>query len=194
LWEIERDVLLALLKKWLEFEKGRVCEDMLISQMERCFGDLSPEEKHPAFRVTAGRHSFEFRGRIDRVDASPDGKKARVVDYKTGTLPDSMASKARTPLMSGERIQIAVYQGALSTMDEFKSVVAAEGEYLFLQPKDGRIAPCVYTNEELMKASKALPGILEVLGDCIGTPGCSRRSGRPAPHLMRISATLRPQS
>jgi ATP-dependent helicase/DNAse subunit B len=167
LWEIERDALLAMLKQWLMFEKERAGEGMLVFKLERAFGELGPAEVYPAFRMKAGNRAFEFRGRIDRVDISRDGKRVRIVDYKTGTLPDSMAKDTRTPLMSGERIQIAVYKGALSVMNEFQNVQNVEGEYLHLQPKDARIVPCPYTNDELQAASKALPDVLEVLGDGI---------------------------
>lgn len=182
LWEIERDALMATLRRWLEFERGRADPDMLISQLERGFGEITPGEKLPALRLQAGKHVFEFRGRIDRVDVSRDGKTARVIDYKCGTLPDTMTARGRSPLMSGERIQIAVYKGALSTMDEFRNVESVEGEYLYLQPKDGQIAPCAYTQEELQNASASLPRILQVLADCL-------ESGV---FFARTSGTVRP--
>jgi ATP-dependent helicase/nuclease subunit B len=166
LWEVERDALVELLKEWLMFEKARAQEGMRIAHLEQSFGTFSSGESCPPFRVQAGSHAFDFRGRIDRIDVSIDGKRARVIDYKTGALPDSMANpKIRTPLMSGERIQIAVYRGALSVLSEFAGLESIEGEYLHLQPKDGRIVACVFSDEELQKASQNLPGILEIAGD-----------------------------
>ena len=182
LWEIERDSFLALLDRWLVYEKGRAGEDMLPAGLERVFGEILPGERHPVFRLQAGRHTFDFRGKIDRIDLSRAGKHARVIDYKTGSLPDSMAKKSRTPLMSGERIQIAIYRGALSVLDEFKNVQAVEGEYLHMQPKDGRIVPCRFTDKELWDASLALPDILEIVGDGI-------ESGV---FFARTAGTLRP--
>jgi ATP-dependent helicase/nuclease subunit B len=167
LWEIERDALMTMLGNWLAFEKERIKNGLSPVQMERAFGKFSEDEQYPAFRLQAGKHIFNFRGKIDRIDISRDGKHARVVDYKTGGLPESMAGSKRTPLMSGEKIQIAVYKGALLSLGEFRDLEIIEGEYLHLQPKDGRIVPCSYTAEELQKASSALPGILEALGDGI---------------------------
>jgi hypothetical protein len=46
-------------------------------------------------------------------------------------------------------------------------VSAVECEYLHLQPKDGQIVSCRFTDEELRKAADALPGILEIAGDGI---------------------------
>ena len=184
LWEIECDTFLGLLDAWIVFEKARADEGLFPVRLEQAFGEIAPGEKHPAFRLRAGRHAFDFRGRIDRVDVSRDGKRARVIDYKTGSLPDSMAKRSRTPLMSGERIQVVVYRGALSVLDEFKDVEDVEGEYLHLQPRDGRIVPCRFTVEELRKAGDALPGILEIIGDGIEngaffarTAGTVRRGG-----------------
>ena len=157
-------------------------KDLLPAQLEQTFGKLTPGDPQAAFRLIAGRHVFDFRGRIDRVDISRDGTRARVTDYKTGSLPDSMAGKKRTPLMSGERIQLVVYRGALSVLDQFKGVETIEGEYLYLQPKDGRIMPCKFTDAELQEAAKALPGILEILGD--GIEGGA--------FFIRTSGTVRP--
>jgi RecB family exonuclease len=171
LWEIESESIVALLREWLAFEKRRLCEGMFVSSLERPFGVFSDEERYPAFRLQAGKHTFDFRGRIDRVDLSRDGKRARVIDYKTGMLPDSMAPRkgARQLLMSGEKIQIAVYKGALGVLEEFKEVNFVEGEYLHLQPKDARPVPCAFSVEELEKASQLLPKILEIIGDGIET-------------------------
>jgi RecB family exonuclease len=184
LWEIESDALLAMIQNWLTFEKERAGEDYLPTRLEQAFGQFKRRDDHPAYRVQAGSDAFSFRGRIDRVDISRDGARARVIDYKTGTLPDSMAGKKRTPLMSGERIQLVVYRGALSILDEFKSVKTVEGEYLHLQPKDGRIVPCSFADTELQDAAQTLPGILEIVGNGIGsgaffirTSGMVRPSG-----------------
>ncbi len=167
LWEIESEGLLMMLRNWLVYEKNRIKEGLFPAQLERVFGEFSAREQYPALRVKAGRHHFAFRGRIDRIDFSADGKRARVIDYKTGTLPKSMAGKTRTPLMSGERIQIVIYHDALSVLEEFQDVEAVDGEYLHLQPKDGRIVPCSFTGEELRQASQELPRVLKILGDGI---------------------------
>ena len=168
LWEIERDALLEMLSRWLDFERSRADCGMRVARLEKTFGEFGPEEKFPAFRLNAGRHGFDFRGRIDRVDLSGDGKRARVVDYKTGALPESMANKnTRTLLMSGERIQIVVYTGALSVLDEFKGVETIEGEYLHLQPKNGLTVSCSFTHDELQSGARALTDVLKIVGDGI---------------------------
>ena len=84
--------------------------------------------------------------------------------------------------MSGERIQIVIYRGALSVLNEFQGVEAVEGEYLHLQPKDGQVVRCRFTDEELREASRTLPAILEIVGDGI-------ESGV---FFARTSGTVRP--
>lgn len=185
LWECERDAFLALLDRWLAFERNRAAGGLLPVGLERGFGEIKPGERYPAFRLQAGRHCFDFRGRIDRVDVSTDGKRARVVDYKTGSLPDSMKGKKKTPLMSGERIQITVYRGALSVLDEYRDVEEIEGEYLHLQPKDGQVVPCHFTDAELRDGARSLAEILEIVGDGIeGGAFFARSAGtvRPSGH------------
>ena len=186
LWEIERDALLKMLTGWLAFEKSRADSGMRVSRVEQVFGEFGPEEKFPPLRLAAGRHTFNFRGRIDRVDFSKDRKHARVVDYKTGMLPDSMARESsRTVLMAGERIQVALYAGALSVLEGFENVETVEGEYLHLQPKNGLTVPCSFQHEELQNALQALKRILEIAGDGIeGGLFFARTSGkiRPSGH------------
>jgi len=184
IWEIETESLLGMLHNWIVFETKRAGDGLNPSRFELVFGEFSDEASFPAFRVETGRHSFDFRGRIDRVDVSPDGQRARVVDYKTGALPQSMASKSRTPLMGGERIQLAVYRGALSVLDAYRSVQSVEGEYLHLQPRDARILASSFSDCELEQASGQLGGVLDILGDGIGsglffarTSGMLRPSG-----------------
>jgi ATP-dependent helicase/nuclease subunit B len=163
LWEIERDALMQVLRQWLEFEVQRADGTMRIVCLEQSFGSFPGQESFPAYHVQTGQRAFDFRGKIDRVDISSDGKHARVTDYKTGMLPDSMTRKTRPLLMAGERIQLAIYKGALGALGGFAGVESIEGEYLYLQPRDGCVLPCVSTDAELSKASKALPHILDIL-------------------------------
>ncbi len=167
LWEIERGGLERLLRNWLSFEKGRAAEGLLPASLERPFGRFGPGESYPELRVQAGKHEFVFRGRIDRIDLSRDGKHARVIDYKTGALPDSMSRIGRPLLMAGEKMQVAVYRGALAELEGLEKVERIEGEYLHLQPKDGKILPSSFDVRMLSEASRRLPEILEIIGDGI---------------------------
>ncbi len=163
LWEIERDRLLGALQNWLQFERDRAGAGWLPSYMERTFGTFPGNDATPPYRVQGRNCAFDFRGRIDRVDLSPDGRSARVVDYKTGALPKSMGPRERTLLMGGEKVQLAIYCGALSVMGDLKSVEHVEGEYLHIQPYDGEVVPCIYSDGDLRAAAERLPEMLEIV-------------------------------
>jgi ATP-dependent helicase/nuclease subunit B len=163
LWEIERDRLLATLAAWLEFEKARGQPNCLPLHFERVFGTFGGEAGSTPYRLQGQGAALEFRGRIDRIDIAPDGLDARVVDYKTGVLPKSMRSPSRSLLMAGEKIQLAVYCGALVSMPDLAGVRHIEGEYLHLQTRDGSIASCAYDHGELRAAIQRLPEMLEIV-------------------------------
>lgn len=57
--------------------------------------------------VGAGR-AVTFRGRIDRVDVSPDGNRAVVYDYKTGSA-DRYAGLQDDPVEGGTLLQLPIY-------------------------------------------------------------------------------------
>ena len=66
---------------------------------ERSFGEMRPSDGRtgdggrqgraawPPLRIGDGRDAVFVKGRIDRIDVTRDGTRARVIDYKTGTLP-----------------------------------------------------------------------------------------------------------
>jgi RecB family exonuclease len=182
LWEIEREGLEKLLMNWLDWETERVAQGLLPVQSEVAFGKFSYASETPGLRLQAGRHLFVFRGRIDRIDLSGEGYRARVIDYKTGMLPRSMDKRQRPLLMGGEKIQIAVYRGALAVVGGFERLETVEGEYLHLQPRDGEIVPCSFSDESLDEAYRRLPEILEIMGDGIeGGVFFARASGTVRP-------------
>ncbi|MGA2263052.1 MAG: PD-(D/E)XK nuclease family protein, partial [Acidobacteriota bacterium] len=182
LWEIELDQLLTMLRNWLVFEVERGGPAWRPAHLERSFGAFPGLVAGPGYRVQGPRHAFEFRGRIDRIDLSIDGRRARVIDYKTGKLPPTMAGSRKTPLMAGEKIQLATYYGALSVMEDLAGVESVEGEYLHLQPADGRIVPCSFGEEELRTAAARLPEMLEIIRDGMeGGVFFARSSGRVRP-------------
>jgi ATP-dependent helicase/nuclease subunit B len=165
LWEIERDRLLSLLGKWLQYERSRSGDGLIPAAAELPFGPFNKRDVTPGLVIEAGRHRFELRGFIDRVDVSADAMHARVVDYKIGRLPDAM--RKGTALLAGERIQLPVYRGALSGIAGFEKLESVEGEFLHLQPADGRIVQRSFGAPELEEACRRLPAVLEIVGDGI---------------------------
>jgi ATP-dependent helicase/nuclease subunit B len=185
LWEIERDSLLLVLDTWLTYERNRHLEGLIPLRFEQPFGEMSSGQSVPPLRIRAAEFVFDFRGRIDRIDLSADGKRGRVIDYKTGPLPASMKTRKRTPLMSGERIQLVIYREALVVLGDLGKLESVEGEYLHLQTREGRTESCFFSHEELLAAAKNLPAMLEVYGEGIEQGvffARTRGSVRPAGH------------
>lgn len=185
LWEIERDGLLCLLRRWLDFERQRSGQGLVPARLERPFGKMGTPADAPPYTVRAGRHTFSLRGRIDRLDLTRDGCGARVIDYKIGRLPQSAERDKRSLLMGGERVQLAVYRGALSVLPESAGALDVVGEYLHLQPADGSVKVQSFTAEELQCALARLERILEIIGDLMEEgvfPARSRGSVYPNGH------------
>lgn len=185
LWEVERDSLLCLLRRWLDFEGQRSGRGFFPACLERPFGKMGTPADAPPYTVRAGRHTFRLRGRIDRLDLSRDGRRARVIDYKIGRLPQAVERSKQSLLMAGERVQLAVYRGALSVLPESAGAVDVEGEYLHLQPADGSVKAQTFTGEDLQRARERLERMLEIIGDLIEEgvfPARSRGSVYPYGH------------
>jgi RecB family exonuclease len=71
-----------------------------------------------------------LRGRVDRIDRTPDGSKAWVIDYKTGS-DYGMSGMDRDPLQGGTKLQLPVYLAAAGDASQ------ATALYWFISRKAG---------------------------------------------------------
>jgi hypothetical protein len=69
--------------------------------------------------------------------------------------------------MAGEKMQLAIYRAALSALPELSGILSVKGEFLHLQPGDGKTVSCLFEPRELEKSAGDLGGILETIGDGI---------------------------
>src|SRR5690606_25169135 len=53
-----------------------------------------------------------MRGVVDRIDWTPDGSQAWIIDYKTGSLRPYEAMKDDDPLAGGTKLQLPAYLAA----------------------------------------------------------------------------------
>lgn len=108
LWNLEKENILTDLETFLDAD----------SELRSRFG-VSPIEVEARFGLggdswdeavwTMGDGSrIGFRGLIDRVDVSPDGSSALVLDYKTGSRRPYEGLDS-DPIDKGQRLQLAVY-------------------------------------------------------------------------------------
>ncbi len=87
--------------------------------LERAFGD----DGEPPVQVALGDgRTVTFRGRIDRVDHSPDGRLVVVYDYKTGS--SGYEEVGADPVNEGRSLQLPVYALAALQRDGAESARA----------------------------------------------------------------------
>jgi len=67
--------------------------------------------------------TLHLRGRIDRIDLSPDGRRARVLDYKTGRL---RSPKTPDRLARGRALQLPIYRLAAESLVADRGVSAVD--------------------------------------------------------------------
>jgi len=89
-------------------------------------------EKDTQFRRETGAVPSEFevqipvqeiagvrlRGRVDRIDRTPDGRMALVIDYKTGSTYGFDKNMEADPLQGGTKLQLPVYLAAAAGVEE----------------------------------------------------------------------------
>jgi hypothetical protein len=116
LWAGERARLREELRSAIEAEADDPA-GWVPALLEVTFGLEGPGEPDGtaarlAYRLQDGT-LLNLRGRIDRIDVSPDGRHARVLDYKTGRL-----RSPRTPdrLAKGRALQLPVYRLAAEAL------------------------------------------------------------------------------
>jgi hypothetical protein len=73
-----------------------------------------------------------LKGVVDRVDMTPDGRKAWVIDYKTGGLYDFQEITEDDPLAGGKKLQLPVYSAAAPDAEEVRALywfITKKGEF-----------------------------------------------------------------
>jgi ATP-dependent helicase/DNAse subunit B len=127
-WEVEQERLLeqlSLLLSW-EIEHGH---NFLPAAFEVQFGIEPPDAAStilPAGVVQFGLDNggtIHLRGRIDRIDISSDGRRARILDYKSG-------KPVRGRFMGGSALQLPLYLYAARHLRSDLQWVAADYVYI----------------------------------------------------------------
>lgn len=104
-WEYEKIELTFRLRRFFDKEMERALEDehgFTPHMVEAPFG--MDEHSNPPLRISDGRRSIEFRGKIDRIDVAANGSIARVVDYKAGST-----AIGKREALEGRNLQLPIY-------------------------------------------------------------------------------------
>lgn len=123
----EKNEIVFRLRGFILAEKNRLNGDFVPTYFESPFGMEADSDSHelclPAVISRASHGEFRLRGKIDRLDLSSDGTRARLIDYKTGS-----ASIKPQDAIDGRNMQLAVY--ALAVRGGMPGVAPIKGQYL----------------------------------------------------------------
>lgn len=177
-WRIELSRAWLILRQWLRREPGTAGHpEMRQVEAEYSFGsDRSGAESGPPVEVrTASGRTVRFRGQIDRVDISDDGKRVVVYDYKSGS--NFAYSKLDSdPVKKGTKLQLPLYSKAVAQKYPDADIFAS---YWFVREGSNELkpSPCDYDNDH---ADTALTAAVETIVDGIEAGVYPARPGAPA--------------
>ncbi|MCE2457203.1 MAG: PD-(D/E)XK nuclease family protein [Dehalococcoidia bacterium] len=141
MWELERAQVLADLDTFLERDDAhRARFEVTPKEFEVKFGLPEGHWQEAVWSLDDGER-VRFRGIIDRVDVSSDGRTALVIDYKTGSSWQYNGLE-NDPTDKGKKLQLGVYalaaQRGLANVDNVSSAywfVTTRGSFA-LAPKE----------------------------------------------------------
>ncbi|MDE2899904.1 MAG: PD-(D/E)XK nuclease family protein [Chloroflexota bacterium] len=127
LWDVVKEDILQDLDRFLEDDaRYRAEEGMLPRRAEYQFGFGGDA---PVSLALPAGGEVRFRGFIDRVDATADGLRAVVMDYKTGST-FSFRKMKDDPLLAGKKLQLPIY--ALAVRETLLPDAKLRAEYWFV--------------------------------------------------------------
>jgi hypothetical protein len=141
LWGVRRAQIHHQLQRFLDRDEDyRVAEGVSPAAVELAFGlESDPGEPAPVGVDLPGGRRLAFKGIVDRVDRSPDGRRIVVSDYKTGK-PDSfrsIAPRGAVPDLTarGTKLQLPIYALAARARFGGEAVDSVDARYWFVGPR-----------------------------------------------------------
>ena len=138
LWELEKEAIRADLDSFLEQDsilRAKYGVTPKWAELSFGFGTDEEDDSQPAIeRDIPGVGVVRFRGSADRVDVSPDGASALVIDYKTGST-FSYKKLSGDLVDAGRKLQLPIYLLAGEQALEPKTRVSAM--YWFVSSRGG---------------------------------------------------------
>jgi hypothetical protein len=129
------------------------------------FEEPIPEQDYGGIRL---------RGFVDRIDATPDGRKAWVLDYKTGSAYSYRHMTPDDPLAGGSKLQLPVYSFAAPDAEQ------VEAFYWFISSAGGFERRAFDPKPENMaRFNDTLGAILAGVGAGAFPPVPGEEDGRP---------------
>ncbi len=147
-----RRAIEADLRRYLTHEAGDACE-WTPRAIELRFGFEEEEAPLPPLELGEGAERIRLRGVIDRVDVAPDGRRAIVRDYKSGSTRQEYAG-ARWA--AENQLQVALYMLAVRNLLGLEPVAGVyqplgggdlRGRGLFLEDDGAQAGSCLVGND-----------------------------------------------
>jgi len=175
--EDDRIELLEMLEARLDESEARGRTGLRVfseHERRRLRADLAAFLEHDTeFRIETGARPTHFevalpedaplvaglrmRGYVDRIDMTEDGKKAWVIDYKTGSTRSYEGVKPENPLADGTKLQLPVYLAAVPGAE-------AVPMYWFISSAGGfQRMEFLTTDENMQRYEETLSSILDGL-------------------------------
>ena len=109
LWEIAQAEITSDLRTFLDADlKLRQTHGVAPHSVESAFGTSRQQPENASVQGPVEWGTLKFRGVIDRIDVSPLGDTALVLDYKTGGMGE-YTNMSKDPIRRGTRLQLPVY-------------------------------------------------------------------------------------
>ncbi len=169
LWAVERAGLEMELRRFV-LDEAAEGTGYVPAHLEVCFGqrprhgegDLGSREG-VLFALGDGR-SVRLRGRIDRIDVRPEDGAARVLDYKTGSVPQALKADS---FSGGTALQLPLYLRAAQELlgDEATVELAA---YRYVTERGG-YRTIAFTRDALDERGAELLAILDTIASGIAS-------------------------
>ena len=168
-WEVKKQIVLEELRAFVERDRAASV-------------GWSPTEFEKDFRGIPVAPPVRLRGKIDRIDRSDDGARARVLDYKTGRLPRNVRDDS---LAGGEALQLPLY--ILAAEELLPKVTVESASYLYFTLRGG-YRTITFTHKALDSQRPVLTRLLDTAASMIrdgvfaqyATPeGCRQCDYRP---------------
>lgn len=137
--------------QFLKQESREEASPLIPSLFELSFGMVPASGDDPAsvpepVSLSSGEEPIRIKGRIDRIDVTPDGHFI-ICDYKTGS-----ALVSRKEIEAGKALQLPFYLAAYEAISGLKGVAA--GYYRIRREVENRIVLCDETGKELILSAR----------------------------------------
>ena len=161
LWELDQQELLEDLQTFLQKEIEDA-EKMIPTYFEVRFGYQSTGSRkgpsgEPISLALKDGTAISFRGRMDRVDFSPEGDSLRVIDYKTGKLQGE-----EDGFCGGTTLQLPLYLMAACQIWNQADIEKSWAEYYSVSRK-GEFERLPFRGERWKENEITLKRILETI-------------------------------